>query len=47
MTKLIEFIQQPWPWWVAGPLLTYVMFSLLYFGKGLAYQLISEQPVQC
>jgi uncharacterized membrane protein YedE/YeeE len=34
MTKVIEFIQQPWPWWVAGPLITYVMFSLLYFGKG-------------
>lgn len=32
--KVIEFIQQPWPWWVAGPLITYVMFSLLYFGKG-------------
>ena len=34
MDKIIEFIQQPWPWWVAGPLITYVMFSLLYFGKG-------------
>jgi len=33
MTKIIEFIQQPWPWWVAGPLITYVMFALLYFGK--------------
>jgi len=32
--KVIEFIQQPWPWWVSGPLITYVMFSLLYFGKG-------------
>ena len=34
MEKIIEFIQQPWPWWVAGPLIAYVMFSLLYFGKG-------------
>ncbi len=34
MEKLIEFIQQPWPWWISGPLLSYIMFSLLYFGKG-------------
>lgn len=34
MEKTIEFIQQPWPWWVAGPLIGFVMFSLLYFGKG-------------
>ena len=32
--KIIEFIQQPWPWWITGPLITYIMFSLLYFGKG-------------
>ena len=32
--KILEFIQQPWPWWVSGPLITYIMFSLLYFGKG-------------
>lgn len=34
MDKLIEFIQQPWPWWISGPLIAYIMFSLLYFGKG-------------
>lgn len=34
MKEAIEFIQQPWPWWVSGPLIAYVMFSLLYFGKG-------------
>ena len=34
MNKVIEFIQQPWPWWVSGPLIAYIMFSLLYFGKG-------------
>lgn len=33
MNTIIEFIQQPWPWWVSGPLLTFIMFSLLYFGK--------------
>lgn len=30
---MIEFISQPWPWFVAGPLITFVMFMLLYFGK--------------
>lgn len=24
---------QPWPWYVAGPAIAFVMFSLLYFGK--------------
>jgi len=31
--KIIEFIQQPWPWWVVGPMITAIMFSMLYFGK--------------
>ncbi len=31
--NIIEFISQPWPWYVAGPLIGVVMFSLLFFGK--------------
>jgi uncharacterized membrane protein YedE/YeeE len=27
-----DFIAEPWPWYVAGPLLALVMFILLYFG---------------
>ena len=34
MDGIIEFIQQSWPWWVSGPLISFVMFSLLYYGKG-------------
>ena len=30
---MIEFISQPWPWYVAGPLITLTMFLLLYFGQ--------------
>jgi len=26
-------IMQPWPWYVAGPLIALVMFTLLYFGR--------------
>lgn len=29
----MEWITQPWPWYVAGPIIALVMFSLLYFGK--------------
>jgi uncharacterized membrane protein YedE/YeeE len=35
MKEALEFVQQPWPWWVAGPLIAFVMFALLYFGKWL------------
>jgi len=30
--QVVDFIAQPWPWYVAGPLLALVMFVLLYFG---------------
>lgn len=30
---MIDFIKQPWPWYVAGPMIAMVMFSLLFFGK--------------
>lgn len=30
--QLQLFIAQPWPWYVAGPLIAVVMFILLYFG---------------
>lgn len=30
---MIEFISQPWPWYVAGPLIALVMFSLLILGS--------------
>ncbi len=33
MNNLIEFISQPWPWYVAGPIIAIIMFILLWFGK--------------
>lgn len=30
---MIQFISQPWPWWVAGILITLTMVSLLILGK--------------
>lgn len=29
----MEYILAPWPWYVVGPLITLVMFLMLYFGK--------------
>ena len=29
----MHFIHNPWPWYVAGPLISFVLFMLLYFGK--------------
>ena len=29
----MDIILQPWPWYVAGPLITLVMFLLFFFGK--------------
>lgn len=33
MNSLLEFISQPWPWYVAGPLIALTMFLLLFIGK--------------
>lgn len=30
---MVELIQQPWPWYVAGPLIALVMALLLLFGR--------------
>lgn len=29
---MLEFIQQPWPWYVSGPLIALVMLTLLWLG---------------
>ncbi|UII31237.1 YeeE/YedE family protein [Fulvivirga ulvae] len=33
MKEAIDFISQPWPWYVAGPVIALVMFSLLLLGN--------------
>ena len=30
---IIDFVSQPWPWWVGGPMIATIMFILLYFGR--------------
>ena len=34
---MIEFIQQPWPWYVSGTLIAGIMFLLIYFGKSFGF----------
>jgi len=29
----MEYLLNPWPWYISGPLITFVMALLLYFGK--------------
>ncbi|MFK5973445.1 MAG: YeeE/YedE thiosulfate transporter family protein [Flavobacteriaceae bacterium] len=29
----MNFILQPWPWYVSGPLISFIMLLLIYFGK--------------
>lgn len=31
--NLIELIKEPWPWYVAGPLIAFVFFLLSFFGR--------------
>lgn len=33
MQSIIDFISQPWPWYVAGPIIGFLMLVLLYFGE--------------
>lgn len=30
---MIEFLSKPWPWYVAGPLIAFIMFAMLFFGR--------------
>lgn len=31
---MMDFISQPWPWFVAGPMIAMVLFLMHYFGRG-------------
>lgn len=33
MNKFINFISEPWAWYVSGPFIAFIMFLLLYVGK--------------
>lgn len=33
MSALIQFISQPWPWYISGLLIAAIMLTLLFFGK--------------
>lgn len=35
--KIMDWIYEPWPWYVAGPLLALTMFVLLFLGKQFGF----------
>ena len=41
----MQFLLNPWPWYVAGPLIALVMFFLLFFGK--SFGLSSNLRTMC
>lgn len=45
MNKILEWASQPWPWYVAGPVIAAVMFSMLFFGK--SFGLSSNLRTMC
>jgi uncharacterized protein len=34
---MLEFISQPWPWYVSGTVIALIMVLLLYFGKSFGF----------
>jgi hypothetical protein len=34
---MLEFLQQPWHWWLSGTLIATIMFFLLYFGQSFGF----------
>jgi len=34
---MIEFLQEPWPWYVSGILIAGIMFLLIFFGKTFGF----------
>jgi uncharacterized membrane protein YedE/YeeE len=37
MSDIIDLLSKPWPWWIAGPVISLLMFSLIYFGKSFGF----------
>lgn len=34
---MLEFIQQPWPWYVSGTIIAAIMFLLIFFGQSFGF----------
>lgn len=34
---MLEFIQQPWTWWISGALISAIMFLLIFFGQSFGF----------
>lgn len=34
---MLDFIKQPWTWWISGMVISAIMFLLLFFGKSFGF----------
>lgn len=34
---MIDFIKQPWPWYLSGGMIVLIMLALLFFGKSFGF----------
>jgi uncharacterized membrane protein YedE/YeeE len=34
---MIEFLSQPWPWYISGAAIAFIMFLLIFFGKTFGF----------
>jgi uncharacterized membrane protein YedE/YeeE len=34
---MLDFIMNPWPWWLSGMVISSIMFFLLYFGQSFGF----------
>ena len=41
----MEFISQPWPWYVAGPAIAFVLFLMFYFGRAFGIEVKGVQGI--
>jgi uncharacterized protein len=37
MNQMLDLIRQPWPWYVSGLIISFIMFMLLFFGKSFGF----------
>ena len=43
----MDFILQPWPWYVAGVLIAFCMYLMFYFGKHFGDEMIDNADDLC
>jgi len=37
LNKMLELLKQPWPWYISGTVIAFIMLVLLFFGKSFGF----------